>query len=99
MFREALWAAHLGGYRPSLMDPGTEECLAEVKRLTQENWEMYTAEEPPTIQSNVHLLPYPVQVSAKGDVQALDKPFNNFPDTKASVVGKKSGVLPAKLTT
>ena len=99
VFREALWAAHLGGYRPSLMDPGTEECLAEVKRLTQENWEVYSGEEPPTIQSNVHLLPYPVQVSAKGDVQALDKPFNNFPDTKASVVGKKSGVLPAKLTT
>ena len=99
VFREALWAAHLGGYRDALSDPGSEECLAEVKRITKDNWAVYTAAEPPTTQNNVHLLPYPVSVSAAGEVKALDKPFNNFPDTKASVVGKKSGVLPVKLTT
>ena len=99
VFREALWSAHLGGFRPSLADPGTDECLAEVKRITENNWEVYTAPEPPTTQANVHLLPYPVSVAPGGGVKALEKPFDNFPDTKASVVGKKSGVLPVKLTT
>ena len=99
VFREALWSAHLGGYVPGLSDPGSDECLAEVRRVSRENWEVYTAEEPPITQTNVHLLPYPVSVTAKGEVKPLEKPFDNFPDTKASVIGKKSGMLPAKLTT
>ena len=96
VFREALWAAHLGGYSPSLADPGTDECLAEVTRIAQKNWNVYSAPEPPTTQENKHLLPYPVSVSANGDVTAVQK---YFPDTKAHIIGKKSGVLPVKLTT
>jgi hypothetical protein len=39
------------------------------------------------------------QVDGEGRVSALDKPWNCFPDTKAKVLGTKSGYLPAKLTT
>ena len=96
-FRLALWSAHLGGFTPSLRQPGTGLCLQEVRRLAADNWAGYVSARPEA--SKVHLLPYPVQVGRQGKVAALSSPLNTFPDTAASVLGTKSGFLPAKLTT
>ena len=49
--------------------------------------------------SDVHLLPYPVNVDMDGNVTALEAPWDCFPDTSAPVLGAKSGVFPEKLTT
>ncbi len=93
----ALWAAHLGGADDAYLNPGSDECLAKVREVTKAFWEDYTAEEPK--HCDVHMLPYPVSVDAEGKVTALEAPFDCFPDTSASVLGKKSGYLISKLTT
>ena len=96
-FRLALWSSHLGGYDPAYEDPGTRECLDRVREVSQQFWQIYTADQP--THSDIHLLPYPLLVSETGDLSALSQPWNCFPDTVAPVVGTKSGMLPAKLTT
>ena len=96
-FRMALWSAHLGGHSNLFENPNTSECLAYVKTVTSEFWRVYTADKPS--HSDVHLLPYPLQVSHTGDLAPLEAPWDCFPDTIAPVVGAKSGMLPAKLTT
>ena len=73
------------------------ECLEDVRGVTGQFWDLYTAEEPAS--SDVHLLPYPYTISETGDVSALEGEWSNFPDTAAPVLGAKSGVLPGKLTT
>lgn len=96
-FRMALWSAHLGGYNPDFENPNSAECLGYVRSLTEEFWQIYTADEP--IHSDVHLLPYPLYVSETGDLSPKEAPWDCFPDTIAPVVGAKSGMLPGKLTT
>ena len=96
-FRMALWAAHLGGYDEAFLQPESEDCFAKVKETTQEFWDLYTADEPQ--HSDVHMLPYPINVDEEGNVTALDAPWNCFPDTSASVLGEKSKLLGEKITT
>jgi phospholipase D1/2 len=96
-YRMALWAAHFGGADQAFQNPSSEECLQKVREISGAYWEAYTADEPQ--HSEVHILPYPVQVDNEGNVSALEAPWNCFPDTSASVLGCKSGYLPAKLTT
>ena len=96
-FRMALWSAHLGGYSEQFADPNSAECLEYVRGVTEQFWELYTAPEPE--HSEVHLLPYPLTVTERGDFGPLEPPLDCYPDTSAPVVGTKSGVLPSKLTT
>ncbi len=96
-YRMALWAAHLGGADDAYLNPASDDCLAKVREVSNDFWSLYTADEP--AHSDVHLLPYPVQVDEKGNVHPLTEPFNCFPDTSAKVLGTKSGYLPVKLTT
>ena len=96
-FRMALWSAHLGGYDEALLQPESDDCLAKVREVAKANWELYTALEPE--HSDVHLLPYPINVDEEGSITALDAPWDCFPDTSAPVIGNKSGYLPEKLTT
>lgn len=96
-YRLALWAAHLGEMHPDYLNPGSDECLARVRLVTRSFWDTYTAEEPQ--HSDIHMLPYPVKITQEGLVEALDSPWDKFPDTYANVLGVRSGYLPAKLTT
>jgi len=96
-FRLALWSAHLGGYDPVYEEPGYPECLNRMREVTSAFWEIYTRDEP--THSDVHMLPYPLQVSETGDLSPLESPWDTFPDTLAPIVGAKSGLLPVKLTT
>jgi len=96
-FRKALWAAHLGGYDAQTDDPSSDLCLNYVRKVTEQYWKEYTQQQPQ--HSDVHLLPYPIQVDTDGRVKSLASPWDKFPDTDAKVLGGKSGYLPAKLTT
>jgi len=96
-FRVALWSAHLGGYHPALEDPNSAECLDYIRQVTEDFWALYTADEPES--SPVHLLPYPLYIAQTGDLSPKEAPWDCYPDTIAPVVGTKSGMLPAKLTT
>uniref|UniRef100_A0A0K2T5Y1 phospholipase D n=1 Tax=Lepeophtheirus salmonis TaxID=72036 RepID=A0A0K2T5Y1_LEPSM len=96
-YRMALWSAHLGGYDEAYLNPQSSECLEKVREVTSSFWELYTKDDPEF--SDVHMLPYPISVSEEGEVEALEEPWNCFPDTTAKVLGAKSGYLPAKLTT
>ena len=98
-FRMALWAAHLGGTNEKHLQPESDECLGKVKETTNKFWELYTAEKPE--HSDVKMLPYPINVDKKGKVTALEKPWDFFPDTQASVIGVTTGIfdLAPKITT
>ena len=87
----------LGGTNEAYLQPEQDKCWAKVKNTTQEFWSIYTADKPE--HSDVHMLPYPINVDENGNVLALESPWNHFPDTSASVLGSKSGVFPKKLTT
>jgi len=96
-FRKALWSAHLGGYDAAIDDPSSSACLQYVRQTTDKYWQAYTQPDP--VHCDTHLLPYPFKVLQSGKIKAKAEPWNTFPDTAAPVLGKKSGYLPAKLTT
>ena len=113
-FRMALWSAHLGGYNPAFEDPSTEECLSYVRGVTGEFWSVYTAEEPQGSEVHLLPYPLHVSETGDinplddpwdrfpGELQYNAHVCSYcwyFLDTKASVKGAKSGVLPNKLTT
>jgi len=83
-FRLALWSAHLGGLREEFSNPASQECVDVVRQITQEYQELYLSEE--TQFSQVHLLPYPIQVNQNGSVENIQG-WKNFPDTEAPVFG------------
>ena len=60
-FRMSLFEEHLGGLHESFEDPGTKECMQEVRRRAQHSWKVFTAEEVETLPC--HLMPYPFLVS------------------------------------
>jgi len=96
-FRMALWSAHFGGYDEAFLNPSSEDCLAKVRKISEEFWDLYTADEPQ--HSDCHALPYPVQIDVEGNVTSLEPPYDCFPDSNSMVLGKKSGYLHEKLTT
>ncbi|XP_047949831.1 phospholipase D alpha 1-like [Salvia hispanica] len=96
-FRMALWYEHLGLLDDAFCHPERLECIRKVNRLSEKNWDLYTAE---TMEGDLpgHLLPYPLLVESSGRVSEL--PGNeNFPDTTAPVVGNVAQFYPSILTT
>ena len=98
-YRMALWTAHFGGFDEAFLNPNTQECMDKVKEISQTFWNVYTADDPE--HSDIHMLPYPINVNDDGDVTNLEPPFDCFPDTEANVLGCRSSYpqLPEKLTT
>ena len=97
-FRRRVWAEHvLGEYHSAyegtfpevLEDPGTTECMRELHRVARRNWADYLSPQVRNMRS--HLLPYPYEVDADGNVSAL---VAEFPDTRGNVLGTMSGVIP-----
>jgi len=97
-FRMALFAAHLGGYHQAFLQPSSEECVTRVREVSEGFQQVYLEDQPPEEPINVHLLPYPIQVESDGSVNALPG-WEVFPDSQASVLGQRSGMLPGTLTT
>ncbi len=98
MFRLSLWTALLKYYDQVLQFPATMECVYKVKELAYHNWQQYVGPEG-SVTPGV-LLPYPLNVLPNGTVENLQGVVE-FPDFKpgSRIVGKKSGVIPEKLST
>lgn len=95
-YRMSLWAEHLGEVKPVFVDAGSLECVTEVNKLAQANWEQYIAEEVTDMRG--HLMPYPIQVNADGTIAALEG-HETFPDVGGNVLGTNQPKLPDSLTT
>ncbi len=98
MFRMSLWAGMLRANDPVFRFPGNLECINKVTQMAQHNWEQYVGPED-SITPGMALL-YPISVLPNGFVDCLPG-FEEFPDfpSGSKVLGKKSAVLPQKLTT
>ncbi|GAB2300332.1 Phospholipase D, variant 2 [Dionaea muscipula] len=96
-FRMSLWYEHLGMLDNSFVNPEDEECVRKVNEVAQKYWDLYSSE---TLDHDLpgHLLRYPIDVTEQGEVVELPG-FENFPDTKAKILGTKSDALPPILTT
>lgn len=96
-FRMALWCEHLGQLHVSFNHPETLLCIQKVNEIAEKCWEMYTSD---AFEDDLpgHLLPYPIEVTIDGAIKTIPG-YEVFPDTKAHVLGNKSDVLPAILTT
>uniref|UniRef100_J3LPF0 Phospholipase D n=1 Tax=Oryza brachyantha TaxID=4533 RepID=J3LPF0_ORYBR len=103
-FRLALWQEHLGRAAAAasaggdLLRPSSLACVRLVNEAAQRHWDMFASDATPREDLPGHLMAYPVRLT--GDVKGtLVGKTETFPDTKAKVLGAKSGVLPPILTT
>ena len=78
--------------------PGTIECVQRFKSMIYHNWACYTSAE--SKETPGHCLPYPLNIMPDGTVENLDG-FKDFPDfpSGSRVMGRKSNVIPEKVTT
>lgn len=95
-YRMSLWAEQLGTLEKAYKEPETLECVNRVNKIAENNWKRYTAESFTTLQG--HLLRYPLQMDASGNVNSLPG-YENFPDVGGKVMGAHSPTLPDILTT
>ncbi|XP_047316937.1 phospholipase D alpha 1 [Impatiens glandulifera] len=96
-FRLGLWYEHLGMLDELFLKPESVECIKKVNQAADKYWDLYSSEE---LERDLpgHLLRYPIGVSSEGEVTELPG-FENFPDTKARVLGGKVDYMPPILTT
>eukprot|EP00250_Pteridium_aquilinum_P016714 c23251_g1_i1 orf=289-2688(+) len=93
-FRMSLWYEHLGRLDNCFLEPWSLNCVRFVCGLASELWDLYAQSEPVNLPG--HLLMYPVAIAEDGSVAEFPgQPY--FPDTKASILGKQTG-LPSILT-
>uniref|UniRef100_A0A0D9VUU3 Phospholipase D n=1 Tax=Leersia perrieri TaxID=77586 RepID=A0A0D9VUU3_9ORYZ len=101
-FRVALWQEHMGraaaapGATGDFLRPSSLACVRRVSEAAKRHWDMFASDAPPQGNLPGHLMAYPVGV---GDDGGLVETTAAFPDTKAKVMGTKSGILPPILTT
>lgn len=95
-YRMSLWAEHLGMVEDSYNTPEDLECVKRVNKVAEDNWKRYTDDEFRELQG--HLLKYPVEVDADGNVNPLPG-HENFPDAGGKVLGAHSPTIPDILTT
>ena len=85
-------------YIKEFRDPSSFECRTKAQSLAEEYWALYNSDIRQ--ESDCRILPYPIAVDkVEGKVSALDPPYDQFPDVGGSVLGKKSGIIPSKVTT
>ncbi|KAK4391618.1 Phospholipase D alpha 1 [Sesamum angolense] len=96
-FRMALWYEHMGMLDNCFCHPERLECIQKVNQIAETNWDFYTRE---VLERDLpgHLLSYPIGVSSDGTVTELPG-TENFPDTKAPVLGSVAEFYPPNLTT
>lgn len=92
----SLWAEHLGMIEDCFNEPEEPECVHKVNEVAKDNWDRYTWDEFTELQG--HLLKYPVEVDADGNVNPLPG-HENFPDVGGRVLGAPSPTIPDILTT
>ena len=97
-FRMSLWANHFMSVDPAFTYPGTYECISKVKAMANENWKMYMG--PVGSVTIGKVITYPLKIGADGAIGTLDEAptFPDFPPG-SSVMGKRSAIIPQKVTT
>ncbi|KAK4262023.1 hypothetical protein QN277_027637 [Acacia crassicarpa] len=97
-YRMSLWSEHLGleGIETCFKEPESLECVKKVNEIANKNWSKFTSETFSQLQG--HLLKYPVQIDADGNVSSLPG-HENFLDVGGSVLGSHSPTMPDILTT
>ncbi|KAF5751275.1 Phospholipase D epsilon family protein [Tripterygium wilfordii] len=97
-FRMSLWYEHTGRNDQLFQEPESLECIERVRSIGEKMWEIYSSDELVDMEG-VHLVSYPVRVTQDGIVEDLNHGNGFFPDTKASIKGRRSKVLPPIFTT
>merc|ERR1712176_1303886 len=96
-FRLHTWASITGQMNDAFRDPGSFKCVKAMNKIATKNWQTYITPENTDMDS--HLLPFPLDFERDEMGRGKIRPRQglvegNFPDTKASVMGKKSTILP-----
>ncbi|XWS12056.1 hypothetical protein CRYUN_Cryun37aG0057900 [Craigia yunnanensis] len=97
-YRMSLWYEHTGLADDIFLEPQSLECVQKMRSLGDQMWQIYANEEIVDMEG-VHLVTYPVNVTVDGLVEDVPDGDGNFPDTKTSVKGRRSKVLPPIFTT
>lgn len=91
-FRLHVWASITGQMDDVFRDPSSPECVQVINKIADENWKNYLGNE--SVDMDSHLLPFVLEYKG-GKIQPRTGLIDgHFPDTKASVLGKKSLMLP-----
>jgi phospholipase D1/2 len=96
-YRMHIWASITGEMHEAFRNPSSPECVKVMNTIAERNWKKYIGDE--TIDMTSHLLPFPLEFVGGKIHPRKGLVDGNFPDTKASVLGKKSLLLPDLLLT
>ena len=95
-FRKSLWAEHLGAEAPITLDPRSLECARKVRQIATETMRRFLDLSAPL--PECHLILYPFELLPDGMATNYEN-WEYFPDSKASVFGLRSRILPSVVTT
>ena len=91
----SLWREHTGKLEDYFKQPESLECVQNINKLAEDNWENFTTDDYTPLQG--HLLKYPIKVESDGTVSPLPG-HEQFPDLGGKVLGSTT-TLPNALTT
>ncbi|GJT33471.1 phospholipase D delta-like protein [Tanacetum coccineum] len=94
-YRMSLWREHTGKLEDYFKQPESLECVQNINKLAEDNWENFTTDNHTPLQG--HLLKYPIKVESDGTVSPLPG-HEQFPDLGGKVLGSTT-TLPNALTT
>lgn len=94
-YRMSLWREHTGKLEDYFKQPESLECVQNINKLAEDNWENFTTDDYTPLQG--HLLKYPIKVESDGTVSPLPG-HEQFPDLGGKVLGSTT-TLPNALTT
>ncbi|KAJ0251058.1 Phospholipase D delta [Hirschfeldia incana] len=95
-YRMSLWAEHLGKTGDEFVEPADPDCVKNVNKIAEGNWQKFTASEFTELQG--HLIKYPLHVDIDGNVSSLPD-YDSFPDVGGKIIGDRSKAFPDTLTT
>ena len=97
-FRLHCFASITGSPEEIFKDPSSLGCVHRFNEIAEQNWNKYISDE--LCEMDSHVIHYPILVELDGTIIARPELKDGcFPDTKASVLGTYSNVLPNRLTT
>ncbi|KAK4736143.1 hypothetical protein R3W88_010404 [Solanum pinnatisectum] len=97
-YRISLWYEHTGQAEQEFQHPQSLECVNRIRSIGDKMWKIYDQDEVEDMKG-IHLVTYPVNVTAEGHVEDLMERNGHFPDTEAPIKGKRSKVLAPTITT
>jgi len=97
-FRMSLWAEHTARVHHAYEHPESKECVHLINSIADKNWQIYRGDEVVNMSTEGHLMKYPVQVDAKGQIDVYPG-HDVIPDTPgAKFVGVEQMFVPDILT-